>query len=668
MAKNRLPVIALVFCALYAVLCGCIRPALPPPTTLKINQIETGPLRGKTIVIDPGHGGPEHGALGPHGLQETEVNLGVALYLWGMLKYAGVNALLTRSADTSVDNTLPFSLEKDLDARAALANQNNADLFISIHHNSDTRHRNRNDIQIYYKMSDTGPSRDVAKSILQSLKKKLNAAGGNIYPGNYRVLRTAGAAAILGESSFISNNKNEGRLSYQRTLQAEAEGYFEGILSYYQRGVPVIADLYPNKITLSIPRPEIRCRILSGTGSNQIDASSIILKLDGNSFNSFSLNNANILTFLPSDPLSNSQHKLCITAKNRDGNRSPEACALFTISLPPARIAMTPVFTVIPPDGVSSTAIDISVSDYMERPVIDGTAVTLTATGGRLPEPIVHTRGGHARAILFSELKANTVTVKAAAGTIFNKTSITFAAPDEALLVLTIRDTAGNSLSGAEVHLNDKKVSISDERGMTFFRNACSASAEFSIIKKGFLPVILKTVLRTGCMARENIILNQVDGGILFKKKLILDPAGTTKQSLLVITELKKKIEDAGGEVHLTWSDAPAPSVKDRIMLATRMDADLFLSVEITGEELSAGYYHKSILGKALAENTCQEFDNSKEKKSTKCTPFVSNDFMIVQTTMPAVLIRLPKSSLNNISAVVSNIYQALLNALNKRQ
>ena len=164
-------------------MCGCIKPSWPPPSTLKINQVETSALRGKTIVIDPGHGGPEHGALGPQGLQEAEVNLGVALYLWGLLKYSGVNALLTRSADTSVDTSAVFSLEKDLDARSALANRNNADLFISIHHNADINRRNRNDIQIYYKMSDTGPSRDIAKNILQGLRKKLNVSEGNIYTG-----------------------------------------------------------------------------------------------------------------------------------------------------------------------------------------------------------------------------------------------------------------------------------------------------------------------------------------------------------------------------------------------------------------------------------------------------------------------------------------------------
>ena len=668
MVTNRLPFIALVFCALYAVLCGCIRPALPPPTTLKINQVETGPLRGKIIVIDPGHGGPEHGALGPNGLQETEVNLGVALYLWGMLKYAGANALLTRSADTSVDNTMPFSLEKDLDARSALANRNNADLFISIHHNSDTSHRNRNDIQVYYKMSDAGPSRDIAKSILQGLKKRLNVSEGTIYPGNYRVLRTAGTAAILGESSFISNKKNEGRLSYQRTLQSEAEGYFAGILSYYQKGVPVIADLYPDNTTLSITRPEIRCRILSGTGSSQVDTSSITLKLDGNRFNSFSVHHDNTISFLPPEPLANAQHKLCITAKNLEGNRSPETCAAFTISVPPAGIVIKPVFPVIPPDGVSSTAIDISVCDHLERPVIDGTAVTLSATGGRLSETIVHTREGHARSIISSDLKARTVTIAAATGSISAKTIVKFAPPQEALLLVTVRDSAENPLAGAEILSGNKNVSISDERGLAFVRNTSSASAVYAIVKRGFQPVTLKTELRTGSMARENVILNQIDGGIMLNKKIILDPEGFTEQSVPVITALKEKIEHAGGTVFLTWKDNPAPSFKERIAAASRIDADMFLSIEITRRDLSAGYYHKSTLGKTLAENTCQEFDLSKEGKWKKCRPFISTHFMLVQTSMPAVLIQLPQSSLGKISSVVSNIYQALLNTLNKRQ
>ena len=667
MVIRRHLAIPLLFSALCGFVCGCIKPSWPPPSTLKINQVETSALRGKTIVIDPGHGGPEHGALGPQGLQEAEVNLGVALYLWGLLKYSGVNALLTRSADTSVDTSAVFSLEKDLDARSAMANRSNADLFISIHHNADIKRRNRNDIQIYYKMSDTGPSRDIAKNILQGLRKKLHVSEGNIYTGNYRVLRTSTAAAILGESSFISNKRNEDKLSYQRTLQLEAEGYFDGILSYYQKGVPVIADLYPDNITLTFPRPEIKARIISGAGNNPVDSASIVLKLDGKRYSSFSFNHDSTIAFIPPEPLENGQHTVCITAKNRAGNNSPETCASFTLSAPPSSIEIKPVFPVIPPDGVSSTAIDVSVLDYLKRPVIDGTPVTLTTTGGRLSESALLTRGGHARAILTSGTETRAVILSATAGTIRTKTSIKFAIPEEALFLATIRGSAGNPLAGAELISNGKQIAVSDERGLAFAGTMYSGSAIYTISKKGFLPVTLKTVLSKGTMTRENIILNQIDGGILLNKKIIIDQAGFTKESLPIITELRKKIEYAGGTVFLTWENEPAPSLKERIVIASRIKADLFMSIEITRRELSSGYYHKSTVGKLFSENMCQEFENNREGKWKKCTPLISEHFLVIQTAMPAVCIRLPQNALQKSSAAVSNIYQALLNTLNNR-
>ncbi len=79
-----------------------------------------------TIVIDPGHGGVETGAIGPGGVQEKQLTLELARELAGKLGRLGVQTLLTRGDDTLVP----------LDNRPALANQNRADLFISIHLNS----------------------------------------------------------------------------------------------------------------------------------------------------------------------------------------------------------------------------------------------------------------------------------------------------------------------------------------------------------------------------------------------------------------------------------------------------------------------------------------------------------------------------------------------------
>jgi N-acetylmuramoyl-L-alanine amidase len=79
-----------------------------------------------TIVIDPGHGGVETGAIGPGGVQEKELTLELARELAARLGRLGVQTVLTRTDDTQVA----------LDTRSAIANQNRADLFISIHLNS----------------------------------------------------------------------------------------------------------------------------------------------------------------------------------------------------------------------------------------------------------------------------------------------------------------------------------------------------------------------------------------------------------------------------------------------------------------------------------------------------------------------------------------------------
>jgi N-acetylmuramoyl-L-alanine amidase len=91
-------------------------PGAPPPAQAGIH----------TIVIDPGHGGSETGAIGPSGVQEKALTLLLARDLEARLSRLGVRVVLTRGEDVTVPH----------DTRAAIANQNKADLFISIHLNS----------------------------------------------------------------------------------------------------------------------------------------------------------------------------------------------------------------------------------------------------------------------------------------------------------------------------------------------------------------------------------------------------------------------------------------------------------------------------------------------------------------------------------------------------
>ncbi len=99
----------------------------PPPP---LSDLASPPQDIKTIVIDPGHGGDEYGAHGPEGTLEKDITLGVARRLKGTIeRQLGIRVVLTRTADQTVR----------LDERAAIANNNKADLFISLHVNSSTR-------------------------------------------------------------------------------------------------------------------------------------------------------------------------------------------------------------------------------------------------------------------------------------------------------------------------------------------------------------------------------------------------------------------------------------------------------------------------------------------------------------------------------------------------
>ena len=101
-------------------------PELPP----LVDLAAAGGIR--TIVIDAGHGGGDDGARGANGTLEKNVTLSVARRLKGALESRlGVRVILTRDGDQSVG----------LDERAALANNNKADLFVSLHANASVRAR-----------------------------------------------------------------------------------------------------------------------------------------------------------------------------------------------------------------------------------------------------------------------------------------------------------------------------------------------------------------------------------------------------------------------------------------------------------------------------------------------------------------------------------------------
>jgi N-acetylmuramoyl-L-alanine amidase len=186
------------------------------PPVIKGNE-----LVGKVIVVDPGHGGNDTGATGSSfSTQEKTVNLQVGLLLKNKLEAAGAKVIMTRSDDRKLT----------LQQRVDIAVQNNADIFVSIHHNTHPNSQTNGTIVFYY---NQGNSSKLASLVQSEIVKATNYKDLQSRFGNYYVLRENPIPSILAEIGFLSNYNEEMRLRSEKQQDLAAEGLYKGILQYF---------------------------------------------------------------------------------------------------------------------------------------------------------------------------------------------------------------------------------------------------------------------------------------------------------------------------------------------------------------------------------------------------------------------------------------------------
>jgi N-acetylmuramoyl-L-alanine amidase len=245
------------------------RPASSRPPIVAAPAPEPAARPSLTVVIDPGHGGTETGAVGPGGTQEKDVTLAIAKRLAATLpKVFPCRAILTRDSDAAIP----------LDDRTALANRERADLFLSIHANS-SRAAGARGSETYYlsleasdKLSQevasqenqqgaapaaaAAPERnpdldfvlwDLAQSahlkesseLAESIQKELNALSGTgnrgIKQAPFRVLGGATMPAVLVETAFISNPEEEKKLGTPAFEQSVADAISRAVAMFFEK-------------------------------------------------------------------------------------------------------------------------------------------------------------------------------------------------------------------------------------------------------------------------------------------------------------------------------------------------------------------------------------------------------------------------------------------------
>ncbi|HEC91864.1 MAG TPA: AMIN domain-containing protein [Candidatus Atribacteria bacterium] len=243
-----------------------ISEALPTKPEEKSN-IEPKISERRVVIIDPGHGGSDPGAIGPTGLKEKEVTLGIALYLEKLLREAGISAYLTRDKDEFIY----------LEDRVNFANQKNGFIFMSIHTNSVLNHRpsaggietfvlsskyigasakdvadreNRAsrahpelDADLAKIIADLEESAniqyslDFADVVQKKLVKYLKLEDRGVKQAPFVVLKGVNMAAVIVEVAFISNPKEEKLLKDDSFRENAAQALFEAI-KYYLENTP----------------------------------------------------------------------------------------------------------------------------------------------------------------------------------------------------------------------------------------------------------------------------------------------------------------------------------------------------------------------------------------------------------------------------------------------
>ena len=168
---------------------------------------------GPIILIDPGHGGFDPGKVSPEGIKEKDINLAISLKLRDALNNLGFCAYLTRESDISLNSADSGSKKtSDLRNRTNMAEQLNADLYISIHQNSYSAEYVHGAQVFYYSTSPTGKS--LAESIQQHIIDEADPDNTRMAKGNpdYMVLKDSPCTSVIVECGFLSNNNECQRL------------------------------------------------------------------------------------------------------------------------------------------------------------------------------------------------------------------------------------------------------------------------------------------------------------------------------------------------------------------------------------------------------------------------------------------------------------------------
>ncbi|ONI37957.1 N-acetylmuramoyl-L-alanine amidase CwlD [Candidatus Epulonipiscium fishelsonii] len=191
---------------------------------------------GKTVVIDPGHGGYDPGKVGLSGIYEKDINLSIAHILREYLEKSGATVVMTRDEDEDLDGIEgKFSKKGDMNTRKEIINDSDADLIVSIHQNAFTQSNIRGAQVFYY--NDESPGKLLAQLVQKNIKEIVdNNNTRQVKPSeHYYILRTTDMPSIIIECGFLTHVEEEKLLMSREYQDKLAFAIYKGIVEYFQQ-------------------------------------------------------------------------------------------------------------------------------------------------------------------------------------------------------------------------------------------------------------------------------------------------------------------------------------------------------------------------------------------------------------------------------------------------
>ncbi|RKU08201.1 hypothetical protein C6501_16760 [Candidatus Poribacteria bacterium] len=540
-------------------------------------------LKGFKICLDPGHGGQGHipnYKRGPTGLREAEINLKVAFYLREMLEQVEATVIMTRVDDSYVS----------LPERSQIANENQADFFISLHHNGidDKPEINYTSTWYHGDADDSRPSLDLARYVQQGVSDALRlpkSASTGLYSdklivaSGFGVLRLTKCPAVVCEASFYTNPEEEARLKQDDYLKREAYGYFLGIARYVEAGFPkgvLITPKHESVVQTKTPSLEIQVKDgLHERGAwmlkrQQVFTNSIQVKINNVNVPYKYDRDKDIITVHIKEPLPNGPHLVQTELVNYYGNHSLPKPQQFKVAPPAAKLRLSTWTDTLPYDGKSYVGITVTAFDKDGMPIADDELIKVKTTSGTFTDTEDLSKDGMSHFYLRALDTPGAATVEAAYGQTRKSLKIHFTDITHGIIQGQVSEAnSGNPIAGVQLHADPELTATTDAEGYYFIKTDSSLKKSLEttlhFVRPGFYPDKHQIRVEPNKATIVDTKLHAIADGAFAKTALVLDSQTNTPKTRQLIATLKEMLELAGAKIYDVHTPGQKVSIEKRI-------------------------------------------------------------------------------------------------------